>query len=154
MNPANTARILNSLIQTLKDGQEGFRVAGDHAQEVELKRTFRELSLQRAKLAGELQMCVRELGAEYETAPSLVGALHRGWIQVRTTMGDHDDQAILEECERGEDSAVGAYREALLEDLPSNMRDVVVNQAAEIKSSHDRIKALRDRQGATPRLAA
>lgn len=150
MNPDNTAKVLNSLIQTLKDGQEGFRLAAEGAKSVELKRIFHELSLQRAKLAGELQMFVRELGAEYETSSSVLGTLHRGWINVRTAVTSQDDQAILDECERGEDSAVQHYREALAEDLPANVRTVVTNQASDVQSAHDRIKTLRDQDKTTP----
>ncbi|MBS0657486.1 MAG: PA2169 family four-helix-bundle protein [Verrucomicrobia bacterium] len=147
MNPANTAKVLNSLIQTLKDGQEGFRLAAEGAKSVELKRVFHEFSLQRAKLAGELQMFVRELGEEYENSSSVLGTLHRGWINVRTAVTSQDDQAILDECERGEDTAVSHYRDALAEDLPANIRTVITNQASDIKDAHDKVKALRDQGG-------
>lgn len=154
MNPANTAKVLNSLIQTLKDGQEGFRLASDGAKAPNLKRILNEFSLQRAKLAGELQTCVRELGSEYETDSSVLGSIHRGWINIRAALTTNDDQAILEECERGEDSAVAHYRDALAEDLPGSVRGVVVSQASDVKEAHDQIKALRDRGTDSTPMAA
>ena len=45
---------INGLIETLKDGQEGFRQASAAVKDSQLKSLFSEYSLQRAKFAGEL----------------------------------------------------------------------------------------------------
>lgn len=55
-----------------------------------------------------------------------------------------DDAAILAECERGEDSAVHQYKEALEEGFASPIREIISRQYTEVKSAHDRIKMLRD----------
>src|SRR5947209_19009541 len=106
---------LNSLIETLKDGQEGFRQASEAVKDPTLKSLFNEYSLQRAKFAGELQNeVVRSLGdAKPEESSSTAGALHRAWINLKSALTAGDDHAILAECERGEDSAVNEYRKAL-----------------------------------------
>jgi hypothetical protein len=57
-----------------------------------------------------------------------------------------DDAAALAECERGEDSAKTAYKDALQEDLPDFVRETVQNQHYSILAAHDRIKALRDEE--------
>jgi hypothetical protein len=46
---------INGLIETLKDGQEGFRQASDAVKDSQLETLFSEYSLQRSKFAGELQ---------------------------------------------------------------------------------------------------
>jgi uncharacterized protein (TIGR02284 family) len=46
---------INGLIETLKDGQEGFRQASEAVNDSKLKMLFSEYSLQRSKFAGELQ---------------------------------------------------------------------------------------------------
>jgi uncharacterized protein (TIGR02284 family) len=48
------------------------------------------------------------------------------------------------EAERGEDSAVKNYRDALGRDLPTGIRDVINRQYMQIVASHDQIRALRD----------
>src|SRR3954449_3517191 len=53
---------INSLIETLKDGQEGFKQAAEAVKDTSLKSLFNEFSLQRAKFAGELQSEVVSLG--------------------------------------------------------------------------------------------
>ena len=55
-----------------------------------------------------------------------------------------DDHAILAECERGEDSAVKEYKEAMQEGLSSPVSDIVSRQYTDVKDAHDRIKQLRD----------
>jgi uncharacterized protein (TIGR02284 family) len=138
---------LNSLIETLKDGQEGFRQAAENVKDSTLKPLFGEYSLQRAKFAGELQNeVIRSLGdSKPEETSSTAGALHRAWINLKSALTSGDDHAILAECERGEDSAVAEYKKAIEdENLSSPLRDIVSRQYTEVKAAHDRVKALRD----------
>ena len=135
---------LNNLIETCKDGQEGFQQAAEGVQDSSLKSLFYEYSQQRAQFVGELQGLVRELGGEPETSSSLAGAVHRGWINIKSAVTGQDDAAILNECERGEDVAKSAYKDALAADLPSNVASVVQTQATQVQQAHDRIRGLRD----------
>jgi uncharacterized protein (TIGR02284 family) len=136
---------VNSLIETLKDGQEGFKQAAEAVKDSNLKSLFSEFSLQRAKFAGELQSQARQLGeAEPEENGSAAGTMHRAWINLKSAVTSGDDHAILAECERGEDSAIKEYKEAMEEDLSSPIRDIVSRQYSEVKSAHDRVKSLRD----------
>jgi uncharacterized protein (TIGR02284 family) len=139
---------LNSLIETLKDGQEGFRQAAEAVKDSQLKTLFGEYSLQRAKFAGELQNHVIQLGeSEPEKTSSTAGALHRAWINLKSAVTAQDDHAILAECERGEDSAVAEYKKAMDTEqshLSAPIRDTVSRQYQDVKAAHDHIKALRD----------
>jgi uncharacterized protein (TIGR02284 family) len=135
---------LNHLIETCKDGQEGFKQAAEGIERSDLKSLFFEFSQQRAHFAGELQSLVQTLGADPETAGSFAGSLHRGWINIKSAVTGKDEEAILNECERGEDSAKDAYTEAMEKPLPSYIRETVSNQYQSILQAHDRVKALRD----------
>jgi len=135
---------LNNLIETCKDGQEGFQQAAEGVQNSQLKSIFYEFGQQRSQFAGELQTLVRELGGDPETSASTAGALHRGWINIKSAIMGQDDQAILNECERGEDVAKNAYKGALEENLPANILDVVQRQYSAVQAAHDQIKMLRD----------
>lgn len=136
---------VNSLIETLKDGQEGFRQASDAVQDSDLKSLFNEYSLQRSKFAGELQDQVRQLGeSEPESGSSVAGSMHRAWINLKAAITTHNDHAILAECERGEDSAVAEYEKATTADLPAPLRETVSRQADQVKVAHDRVRNLRD----------
>lgn len=137
---------INSLIETLKDGQEGFRQASQAVKDSELKSLFNEFSLQRSKFAGELQNEAIQLGeSKPEDSSSTAGAMHRTWINLKSAITSQDDHAILAECERGEDSAVSEYKKAMeKENLSSPIRDTVSRQYTAVKAAHDKVKALRD----------
>ena len=142
---------INSLIETLKDGQEGFKQAAEAVKDSNLKSLFNEYSMQRSRFAGELQAQARQLGeSEPEDSSSTSGAMHRAWINIKSAVTSGDDHAILAECERGEDSAIKEYKDAMEGDgLSAPIRDIVSRQYSEVKSAHDRIKQLRDTAKAT-----
>ena len=135
---------LNGLIETCKDGEEGFRNAAEGVKRSDLKSLFNEYSRQRAEFASELQVEVARIGGAPEKSGSVAGALHRGWIDVKSAVTGKDDHAILEEAERGEDSAVKNYREALATDLPADFRAIVQKQSEHVQQTHDRVRGLRD----------
>lgn len=137
---------INGLIETLKDGQEGFRQASEAVKDSRLKSLFSEYSLQRSKFAGELQNEAISLGENNpENTSSTAGAMHRAWINLKSAITSGDDHAVLAECERGEDSAVAEYKKAMEEEeLSAPIRDTISRQYTDVKNAHDRIKALRD----------
>ncbi|WP_034298702.1 PA2169 family four-helix-bundle protein [Herbaspirillum sp. RV1423] len=137
---------LNDLIQISRDGEEGFRVCAEDASErqVYYKNQFLERSQACGQTVLELQNMVRALGGDPVTHSSVSGALHRQWLNLRTAIMGKDDEVILNECERGEDAAVDAYRKALAEDLPSDVRLIIERQYQGVIVNHDRVHALRD----------
>lgn len=139
---------LNRLIETCKDGEEGFRTCAEQTQDTALKTYFSNRAQACAASATELQAQVLLFGEEAETSSSMTGALHRGWVNLKGMLTGHDDEAILNECERGEDVALGAYREALEQDLPPNIRAIVLRQYEGVRKNHDEVRALRNREHA------
>lgn len=136
---------LNQLIETLKDGENGFKEAADAVKDPELKSLFTQYSEQRRQFAAELQQEVRSVdGTDPETGGSAAGAMHRGWIDLKSAISSNDQAAVLAECERGEDSAVKEFKEATEKPLSPQLRDIVFKQYTEIKHTHDRVKQLRD----------
>ena len=136
---------INNLIETLKDGEKGFKEAADAVEDPQLRSLFEEYSQQRHHFATELQSQARSLGElKPEKSSSTAGAMHRAWINLKSAVTSGDDKAILSECERGEDSAVHEYQEAMQDGLTGTAREVVARQFTEIKSAHDRVKHLRD----------
>lgn len=141
---------LNTLIETSKDGEYGFQTSAESLRNPELKRLFMSRALECREAASELQALVRQLGGEPDDSGTLAGAMHRGWVAVRTTLASYSDKVILEEAERGEDSALARYRKvAEEEDLPMNVRIIVERQLAGVKENHAQIRSLRDQARAT-----
>jgi uncharacterized protein (TIGR02284 family) len=139
----NVISTLNNLIETCKDGQNGFQTAAEGVKRSDLKSLFAEYSLQRSKFAGELQTEVTRLGGDPENTGSVAATLHRGWINIKSAVTGADENAVIAECERGEDSAVSNYQDALKDqNLSTDIRSIVERQYTQIKEAHDRIRAL------------
>ena len=135
---------LNDLIENCKDGEYGFRTCAEHAKSSNLKDVFTQRAGDCSQAASELQQLVTQYGGKPDTGGSVSGAAHRGWVAVRGAVAFNDDQAMLNECERGEDIALNRYRKALEQDLPADVAQVVRRQMEGARRNHDQIKALRD----------
>jgi uncharacterized protein (TIGR02284 family) len=145
-----TISTLNSLIETCKDGELGFKTAAEGLQSGDVKAKFLEYSRQRAEMARELQAEVRRLGGDPEKAGSVSASLHRGWIDIKSVVTGKDDHAIIAEAERGEDVAKAAFESALKEtSLDATARTLVQQQSTKVRQAHDAVRDLRDRQKVT-----
>ena len=134
---------LNNLIETCKDGQNGFQTAAEGIERSDVKSLFYHYSQQRAQFAGELQQEVRRLGGDPTETGSVAASLHRDLINVKSAVTGADENAVFAECERGEDVAVSNYKAALAdENLPSDVRAIVERQYAQVQEAHDRIRNL------------
>jgi len=149
MSNDDVVDVLNDLIENCKDGEYGFKSCAEHAKAAELKSAFASRADECRRAAEELQTQVVTLGGKPADSGTAAGAMHRGWVAVRSTLTSYDDHAMLEECERGEDTAVRRYREALEKPLPETLRSLIERHLQGARSNHDQIKALRDRYPAT-----
>jgi uncharacterized protein (TIGR02284 family) len=142
----NAVKTLKNLIHILHDGRDGFRHAAENIKNPRLKETFNQFSLQRAKFAGALENELRLLGETdaQKEGHTISGTVHRGWIDLKGAFLKDDNHAILAEAERGEDAAKKAYNEALEEELPAPLLQLIASQASVVQATHDEVKALRD----------
>jgi uncharacterized protein (TIGR02284 family) len=139
-----TIATLNDLIETCKDGEYGFRACAEQASSATLKQLFERRSQECRAAAAQLQAHVRELGGTPEDRGTALGAVHRGWVAVKTSLVTYDDRAVLDECERGEDAAMESYEEALEQNLPARIYNLVELQYQGVKQNHAEIRRLRD----------
>jgi uncharacterized protein (TIGR02284 family) len=135
---------LEKLIETCRDGQNGYREAAAHIKNPETKHWFNQQSLKRSEFAGELENCVERLGkSDPKRKGSVSAAMHRGWFDLKEKIAG-SDESVLSEVERGEDNAKANYEKALKENLPADIREIVQRQAQSVFAAHDRVKMLRD----------
>ena len=141
--------ILNTLIETCKDGEYGFKTCAEQVKSAQLRTLFTERAQSCRSGATELQAQVSRLGGKPETDSSASGTLHRGWVNLKGALTGGNDQAILDECERGEDAALERYRDAIKEPLPSDVAEIVQRQYEGVKRNHDQIRNLRNAMRST-----
>src|ERR1700753_734384 len=139
---------LNNLIETSRDGQNGFQTAAEGVKNADLKSFFYSYSQERARFVGELQDEVRRLGGDPETTGSIAATLHRGWINIKSAVTCGDEGSIISEGERREDSALKNYNAALEVDVPAIIRSIIERQYVQVKDAHDQIRSLEHSSGA------
>jgi uncharacterized protein (TIGR02284 family) len=136
--------VVEKLIETCKNGEEGYKDAAAHVKRPDLQTYFQQQSAERARFVHELQTELGNLGkAGKKDSGSVAGALHRAWIDTKASLGG-GDKTILESVEQGEDNAKANYQEALAGSLPSNVAEIVGRQAASVQRAHDKVKSLRE----------
>jgi uncharacterized protein (TIGR02284 family) len=144
MDTQDTIDVLNTLLETSIDGERGFRKVAEHIHSADLQTLFTRRADECRQGAAELRARVVQLGGEPETGGTASGALQRGWLALLGSVSGHSDKSLLEACERGEDSAMERYRDALDQPLPDDVRMLVERQYEGVKRNHAQVRALRD----------
>lgn len=140
-------RITTDLIETLEDGRKGFAAAAERLADTDrgdLRTAFVALSEQRATFSAELERMAAAYGDDIDEDGSVLAAAHRGWMAVKDALSGSDPDGVLDAAEQGEDHAVAEYQKALDADISPDLRVVLKRQFADVKQSHDQVKAWRD----------
>ncbi|UYZ63866.1 ferritin-like domain-containing protein [Hymenobacter weizhouensis] len=141
----NTSALLHELLQTLKDGEQGYATALTDVEDQDLKEVFKQYAVQRDGYLTELEDQMHQLNIKAEEDSSITGTLHRAFINIKAALTSKSRESILNECERGEDYAVKAYEAALkAENLPGQLKTIIGKQYQGVKEAHDRIRGLRN----------
>ncbi|MDQ6704539.1 MAG: PA2169 family four-helix-bundle protein, partial [Acidobacteriota bacterium] len=98
---------------------------------------------QRARFSAELNNEVLRRGGDPAKSGHVSASFHRGWINLKSIVTGKDEAAIVAECERGEDSSIHNYQDALKKNLPSDLLSIVEQQYQEVKAAHDTIRDLK-----------
>lgn len=144
MENSEVIETLNDLAEISRDGEKGFLAAAEDVQDPQLKAIFRSAAARCAEGARELESKIVSLGGETSESGSVTGAAHRAWTNLKATLTDRTERAVLEEVERGEDAAKEAYEHAIAQPMPPEIRTIVQRQYQGVKENHDRVRSLRD----------
>jgi uncharacterized protein (TIGR02284 family) len=143
----DTISTLNTLIETCGDGAKGFRTAAEGLKDSSVKQLFNTYAREREEFADDLRGEVRRLGGNPDEGGSVSGAMHRGWMNIKSVVTGQSDAAIIAEAERGEDVAVATYRKAIQAELPREVHSKVEQQYNNVKAAHDRVRDLEKSHG-------
>ena len=98
------------------------------------------MATQRARIAADLAPHAQRLGGDSAAEGTTGAALHRGWIDIKSRLRRHDDNAILTEVERGDGITLHAFQDALEGMLPPDSRAVVERLYAELGRLTQRLR--------------
>lgn len=143
--------LLNKLIQVNEDRKEGYKKAMENTADMDLKSLFDQYSKQSGQYVVELSTAVETTGTIPKQKTTVAGDVHRGWMDVKSSLSSNERKSVLESCERGEDSALATYNDVLEErsQIDAALLNTVDAQHVDIKKAHDQIKTLRDGAVAT-----
>ena len=134
---------LNHLIAIANDGKYGYENAAEDVKDVTLKQMFRQYSAERGTYAEDLKREVAQLGGSPDKGGGPLGALHRTWMDIKSTITSGDREAILKTCITGEEAAVKAYTEAVNDnDITGNLKQLVSRQLGGIEFALNSIRSL------------
>ena len=142
----NQIGILNDLVKINLDRVEGYEKAiKDSEAGSSLISTFRDMESQSNRIVTKLTEKVTSLGGEASKDTTVSGKIYRAWMEVRSAV-NNDKKSILDLCEFGEDAAQKAYDMALNKEneLDAEITQLITEQKADLRKSHDLIKSLRD----------
>lgn len=147
-NTEQTAEVINDLVKINNDRIEGYKRAIGETKDldVDLKGMFEGMIRESEQYKSELNGELSKAGEQPDTGTTISGKIYRAWMDVKATFTGSSRQAILENCEFGEDAWRRAYESALSADteLPAQLRQLITDQYNSQKSSHDLIKKYRD----------
>ncbi|MGC4102079.1 ferritin-like domain-containing protein [Ferruginibacter sp.] len=140
--------VLNDLIKINNDRITGYKKAAEESKAIDadLVTIFNRMADESRAYVVALTERVNALGGQSESGHTAMGRLYQAWMDIKATFTGKDRKAILASCEYGEDAAQKAYKDALATevDLDTETRQLIAEQKASLKKSHDLIKKYRD----------
>ena len=135
---------LNTLTATLIDSVTGYEDAAANSEGHRFAQMFRERATERQRCVEDLRSEVRRLGGNPEDDGSFMGKTHQRFLDLKAAVTGRDDQAIINEVERGEDYLKEKFETALNSDhLSGESRSVVERVFQSVRSGHDQMSQLK-----------
>lgn len=141
---SNTLEQLKELVRINIDSCKGFEQSAETVENENLAALFRGIAVTRLAHANALSRLVDMTDADAPSDGSTLGTAHRWWLAARGALNGGDELVILIEAERGEDAIKAAYENAIDTTSGSRFQPLLLDQYAEVKRNHDRIRDLRD----------
>jgi len=140
-----TIEVLNDLIQINNDRIAGYEKAirETKSEDDDLKVLFATMIAESHRIRIALSTEVQALGADTEMGTTASGKIYRAWMDVKAAFGGNSRHALLASAESIEDATQKAYKSALSHDLPSYIRDLMLQQQEALRASHDEVRSLR-----------
>jgi len=134
---------LNDLLTRNFDAMKGYREAAKGVDHIELKNWMLAQASQRERFIAELSNGIKILGGEPVEGTSILGDLHRVYIDWSSDIISRPSEHLIEECIRGEETAKGDFEEVLKDEkLPVSINALLNRELREIKDSIIRLRNL------------
>lgn len=137
-------RTLNGLIATTLDSVDGYTTAAEDADNSSYRQAFLSRAAERRGVVQVLQNEVSRLGGNPEDDGTALAGAHRAFLNLKAAVTGKDDQAIVNEVERGEDHIKAKFDNALQDGELSGPVLAAIRSAYEsVRAGHDEMRNLK-----------
>lgn len=112
MNDALVISALNDLLTRNRDARKGYNEAANDVSDAKLRQWLFDNARKRSRMSDRLVSEIKLLGGKPNGSSSFLGAVHRVWIDFKSSVTG-DDHVVLTECLRGEERALEDYNKVL-----------------------------------------
>lgn len=135
---------LNDLIATTFDSIDGYLDAAKNAESDRLVAQFDQRVIERRAIIDLLRREVIRLGGKPQDDGSLSASAHRMLFNLKSAVTGRDEEAILEEVERGEDHFKAKFEDAIADtELSPEVLRLIRECYATIRQGHDQMRDLK-----------
>lgn len=135
---------LNSLIATTLDSVEGYTEAAKDTDNNRFGGMFTSRASERNQVATKLQTEVTRLGGTPADSGTALAGAHRMFVGIKAAVTGKDEQAIVNEVERGEDHIKAKFENAMKDsELSAAVAAIVTEAYGPVKEGHDQMRDLK-----------
>lgn len=135
---------LNGLIATTIDSADGYAEAAKDSESSRFGALFTSRATERREVASRLQQEVTRLGGKAEDDGTILAGAHRVFLNLKAVVTGHDDKAIVNEVEAGEDHIKAKFEDALVDsELSPQVRGLIESCYASVKAGHDEMRDIK-----------
>lgn len=143
-------RTLNGLIATTLDSVDGYEEAAKASESTYFGEMFTSRAAERRQVVRTLQSEVTRLGGNPEDDGTVLAGAHRAFLDLKAAVTGKDDQAIVNEVERGEDHIKAKYEAAMQDDdVSPACRSTIEQCYTSVREGHDQMRDLKKSLEAT-----
>ena len=136
---------LQELLEQNYDAEDDYKKALKKIEDGTLRSFLKEKAVQHNHYSTELEKVLRSLNERPKEKGSTKGTFFRAWMDIKTALSFDKDEAVLEECIRGEKEAMKEYEEKLKKHkFPPTIEAVLQKQLSEIRVTVAEIQTLED----------
>ncbi|WP_235296134.1 ferritin-like domain-containing protein [Portibacter marinus] len=144
MDIAKIKTALQDLITRLKDAEDGFDTIADHTEDKTLAKWCRSFAADRHNMHLELQELSESLGGDPEVSSTVLGQMHKMFINFKLNFVDSDIPGLVEEIERGAKVLIKDYEKALKDvEMPTNIVSKLISQKTTVEVELQRLLDLK-----------
>ena len=135
------AKKLNNLLEKNYDAEKGYQDAAERIENPTMKYFLQKQAQKRYDFGHEIKTEIKNYGEEPDKGGSAKGTVHRAWMDLKAAVASSSEEQVMEEVQRGEQSAINEYNEVISEtSLPTSVQQILTKQRDQIVEAQQSAK--------------